>query len=167
MEKTKYEVKRIGVFSAVKTLFVLGGFSGFILGLVQWAFLRSLWWAVVDSQLQPGLVDEPAVADALNGFMGAAGLILPFFDAILGAVMGVLGAFLLTAIYNLGARIWGGLEFELAPTSVTVQPLPLAPARPGEATPLPGTASQPAPVPPPTRRNDNEPPERPSAAMFE
>lgn len=168
MEKAKYEIKRIGVFSAVKTYFLLGGFAGFLLGLVQWAFLRSIWWAIVDSQFQSGIVDQPAVAEALNGFMGVAGLILPFFDAILGAVLGVVGAFMLSAMYNLGARIWGGLEFELAPTSTAAQTVLLAPARPGEATPLPGTVSpsEPAPPPPP-RRDDNEPPDRPSAAMFE
>ena len=53
MERTRYEVRRIGVFSAVKTLFLLGGFTGFLIGLVQWAFVGLIWWA--GSNLSAGI----------------------------------------------------------------------------------------------------------------
>ena len=169
MEKTKYEIKRVAVFSAVKTCFLIGGFSGFVMGFLQWAFLRMIWWAGMNAPMQSGLLDQPDVADMLNGMVGAAGLILPFFGAMGGAIIGVIGAVLFSAIYNLGARIWGGLELELAATVQSAKPVLLAPARPGEATPLPGAGGAPeaVPPPPPPKRGENEPPDRPSAAMFE
>lgn len=166
MEKTKYEIKRVGVFSAAKTFFLIGGFSGFLTGLFYWFIFRMIWWAGMNSPLQSGIMDQPGVADAVSGFVGFAGLILPLFGAIGGAVSGVVGSVLLTAIYNLGARIWGGLELELASTAPVAKPVLMAPARPGEATPLPGSGAPPVPAPP-SPRNDNEPPDRPSAAMFE
>jgi hypothetical protein len=165
MDKTKYEVKRVAVFSAAKTFFLIGGFTGFLMGFVHWAFLRMLWWAGTNSPLQSGLLDQPEVAEMLGGIVGAAGLILPFVGAMGGAVIGAVAAILLSAIYNLGSRVWGGLEVELAATAQTAKPVLMAPARPGEATPLPG--SSPETMPPPPKRDDNEPPARPSSAMFE
>lgn len=170
MDKTKYEIKRVGVFSAAKTCFLMGGFSGFLTGLFYWLIFRMIWWAGMNSPLRSGLLDQPGMEDALSGLVGFAGLILPFFGAIGGAVSGVVGAVLLTAVYNLGARIWGGLEMELVATAPAAKTVLLAPARPGEATPLPGGGSTPEPFRPPPlppKNNDNEPPDRPSAAMFE
>jgi hypothetical protein len=75
---------------------------------------------------------------------------------------------LLAAVYNTGARIWGGLELELSATVQAAKPVLLAPARAGEATPLPGSANTPEASPSPTPVPDrNAPPDRPSAAMFE
>lgn len=169
MERTKYEVKRIAVFSAVKTFFLLGGCSGFISGLIQWLVLSLIWRAGFNSMLQPGLLDQPGIEDTLGGIVGAAGLILPFFGAMAGAVIGVVAALLLSAVYNLGARIWGGLELDLAVPALMTTPVLLKPVRPGEATPLPGGPAVREPVPPPQEpgRNDKLPDERPPAAMFE
>ena len=169
MEKTKYEVKRVAVFSAVKTLFLLGGFSGFVLGLLQWVVLRMIWWVGLNAPFQPGLLDQPEVQDMFGEIVGTAGLILPFAGAMAGAVVGVVAAILLSAVYNLGARIWGGLELHLTTTAPASKAVLLSPARPGEATPLPGgVVSRESGTPSPdTRRDDNEPPNRPSAAMFE
>ena len=169
MERTKYEVKRIAVFSAVKTLFLLGGCSGFIAGLLQWVLLRMIWWAGFNAMLQPGLLDRPEIEDMLGGIVGAAGLILPFFGALAGAVIGVVAAILLSAVYNLGARIWGGLELDLAATAQVTKSILLSPARPGEATPLPGGPAMRETSSPPAepRRDDSLPEDRPPAAMFE
>jgi hypothetical protein len=168
MEKTKYEVKRVAVFSAVKTFFLLGGFAGFFMGFMQWVLLRLIWSAGVNAPLQSGLFDLPEFADTLGGIVGAAGLILPFLGAMGGAVTGAVGALLLSAVYNTGARIWGGLELELSTTVQIAKPVLLAPARPGEVTPLPGGPSTPESSPSPApMRDHNAPPDRPSAAMFE
>ena len=168
MEKTRYEMKRVAIFSAVKTFFLLGGFAGFVMGFMHWAMLRLIWWAGVNAPFQSGILGQPEVADMLGGIVGAAGLILPFLGAMGGAVTGAVGAMLLAAVYNTGARIWGGLELELSPTSQAAKPVLLTPARPGEATPLPTSASTPEASPSPTPVPDrNAPPDRPSAAMFE
>ena len=169
MEKTKHEVKRIAVFSAVKTLFLLGGCSGFLLGLAHWVLLRAVWRAGLNAVLQPGLLDQPEIEDMLGGVVGAAGLIFPFIGAMVGAVTGVVAAIVLSIVYNFGARLWGGLELDLAASTPMTKPVLLSPTRPGEATPLPGGPATRETSSPPTvpSRDDNPPTERPPAAMFE
>jgi hypothetical protein len=167
MAKVTYEIKRIGLFSAIKTLFLLGGFSGFVLGLLQWGLVNFIWWAGQNAPIQPGLFGQPGAEELLGEALGAVGIIFPFFGAIGGAMCGVIGGFLLTGLYNLAARIWGGLELQLESSSAPQPTLPLGPTRPGEATPLPSEGqAKPAEATPP-KRDDNSPPSRPSAAMFE
>jgi hypothetical protein len=168
MAKITYEVKRIGVFSVVKTLFLLGGFSGFVFGLLEWGMVNFIWWAGQNAPVQPGLFGQPGAEELLGDAIGVVGIILPFIGAIGGAVSGVIGGFVLTGLYNLGARIWGGFEVQLeSSSSAPDQALPLGPSRPGEATPLPGEGPAGPAEPSPPKRDDNGPPSRPSAAMFE
>jgi hypothetical protein len=169
MDKFKYEIRRIGVFSVVKTLFLLGGFSGFALGFVHWVLLRMIWWVGINTPVEPGLFSQPEAEELLGDLVGAVGILFPLFGALAGAAFGVVAGFLLTGLYNLGARIWGGLELELKAASPSAQPVLFVPARPGEPTPLPGGTDSEAAAEPETKpeRDDDGPPPRPSSAMYE
>jgi hypothetical protein len=161
----KLEIKRIGLFSAIKTMFVLGGVGGFLLGIIQWMFLAMIQRA--GEALPGGLygLDQPGVSELLDAGIGALGLILPFFGGFAGAVAGVFFATILGGVYNLAARMWGGLELETADVQMSERmTVPVSrPTAPGEATPLPRSGSLPPVITPDTRPES----ERRPPAMYE
>lgn len=141
----KIELKRIGLFSAIKTMFVLGGVGGFLLGIIQWMMLMMIQRA--GETLPSGLsaFDQPGLSELLDAGIGALGLILPFFGGFAGAIGGVFFGAIWVGIYNLAARLWGGLEVEAGEMGGTNAP-PVATPRsldPGQATPLPRSGSLP------------------------
>ncbi|GAB4326237.1 MAG: hypothetical protein Kow0074_20570 [Candidatus Zixiibacteriota bacterium] len=179
MTKPRYELKRIGLFSAIKTMFLLGGFGGFLLGMVQWAALWVMYGVIRNVPETAGLPQALELEMLLGAIGGAGGIFFPLSGGFVGSIVGVVGAFLLGGLYNTAARIWGGLEFEwdeVRTANVVTAPIP-APARAGEPTPLPGTAQaeeRTPPEPPPDagdRRDDDDddgdPPRRPSSSMYE
>ena len=183
METKKRELQRIGVFAAVKKLFLVGGVGGLLIGMIQWLILSVALWSGSRAGLEPGDF-IPGLDQALGTGIGILGLMLPAFGAVAGAVGGVVFGFLLSGVYNMGARFWGGLEFDItepapeeampqraATDSETETPLPgipaeSPPARPAEdsrkgkigdsfgATPLPRTADKREP----TESTDRPPP---------
>lgn len=163
MEKTRMEMKRIGAFSMVKTCFLLGGVFGFILGFVNWGFLALMLSAAGSAPIQPGLMTEPEVQQALTDLVRVGGVILPLLGGVVGSGLGVVGGYLIAVVYNLGARILGGLEYEIEPVSVTVTsvPVPRPASKTGGATPLPGHSPE-----SPDRPDDNAPSD-PPATRFE
>lgn len=156
MTQPRYELKRIGLFSAIKTLFLLGGLGGFLLGLVQWA---ALWvmYGVIRGMPETGAFPRAFELEMLLGSIGGAGgIIFPVSGGFIGSIVGVIAAVLLGGLYNLAARMWGGLEFEWEEVkSSTVAMAPVqAPAKPGEATPLPSAAQS---VDPPGATGPSQP----------
>jgi len=158
----KREIKRIGVFSAVKTLFILGGFGGFVVGIIQWAFLGIMLYGARQSGWGAGEL-IPGLDQIFDTGIGVLGFVLPVFGAIMGAMFGVLYGFLFAGAYNVAARLWGGLEIEV---TETVVPRPIAPAavRPQHTgpTPLPGSAPQPTDTPRRDDATERPPPPPPS-----
>jgi hypothetical protein len=160
----KTEVKRIGIFSAVKTMFLVGGVAGFLMGLLQWFFLMMLQRA--GDALPGGMYgfDQPGMSELLDAGIGALGLILPFFGGFAGAIGGVFMAVILGGVYNIAARLWGGLEVETREVESPAAPVSLAhPSAPGQATPLPRADAM-TQVPTPQTRPDSE---RRPPAMYE
>lgn len=142
----RLELKRIGIFSAVKTMFVLGGVSGFLLGIVQWLLLMFVQQATMSMPSELSGFEQEAFAELLGAGMGALGLLLPLFGGFIGAIGGIFFGAILGMVYNLSARLWGGLEYEheeVRPSAAAVI-LPSSPSR-GEPTPLPtvGAAASP------------------------
>lgn len=161
----KVEIKRIGLFSAIKTMFVLGGVGGFLLGIVQWMLLLLIQRA--GESLPGGLsgFDQPGMSELLDAGIGVLGLALPMFGGFAGAVLGVVFAGILGGFYNIAARLWGGLEIEAGEVG-TVQSSTASmprPSSPGQVTPLPRAGVQP-PVVTPEPRSDSE---RRPPAMYE
>lgn len=167
MDKPRYEIRRIGVFSATKTLFLLGGFTGFLLGLVQWAFLGLIWSVSRDLPAGLDLQGRAGFDDLLGGAIGAVSMFLPIMGGFMGAIGGAIMGFLLSWLYNLSVRFWGGLELEWE-TIQTVMSVVPTPRAPGEQTPLPQIRSA-SPLPPPSEplvipgEEDKHPP----TAMYE
>jgi len=161
----KIEIKRIGLFSAIKTMFLLGGVGGFLLGIIQWMLLLMIQRA--GESLPGGLsgFDQPGMSELLDAGIGALGLALPFFGGFAGAVAGVFFATILGGIYNIAARLWGGLEVEASEVGVaeSVTASMPRPSAPGQVTPLPHLGGQP-PVVAPEPRSDSE---RRPPAMYE
>lgn len=161
----RVEIKRIGLFSAIKTMFVVGGVGGFLLGIMQWMLLLMIQRA--GESLPAGLsgFDQPGMTELLDAGIGALGLALPFFGGFAGAVIGVVFAIVLGGVYNIAARLWGGLEVEsgelgMADSSTSSIPRPSAP---GQVTPLPRPGLQ-QPVVTSDPRSDSE---RRPPAMYE
>ncbi len=158
----KIELKRIGVFSGVKTLFVLGGVAGFLIGIVEWMVLAMVSSATGD--LSSGLngLDQTGLSDLVAGSVGALGLFLPLFSAFAGAVGGVLFGTVLIGCYNLVSRVIGGVEVEWSEVPTQGHPT-MAPSRSvasgGTATPLPNPTPSPMPPPnPPKSEPERRPP---------
>lgn len=157
----KIEIKRVGLFSAVKTMFILGGVGGFLLGIVQWLMLLMIQRA---GETMPGGLyglDQPGLSELLDAGIGAMAIVLPLFGGFGGAIAGVFGAAILGGFYNVAARLWGGLEVEakeVSPDSVVMPNMP-RPIEPGRSTPLP----RPGTIPPvitnePRTDSDRRPP---------
>lgn len=153
MANGRWELKRIGVFSAVKTLFLVGGVGGFLCGIIEWAVLSVIFSIGASGPLGDLLQNETGMGQMMSTGMGVMAILLPIFGGFAGAVSGVIFGFLMAGIYNIGARMWGGLELEWNQQTVASAPPPSygAPTTP----PAP-----PGPKPEP-------PPERPSSAMYE
>ncbi len=163
METRQRELKRIGVFAAVKTLFLVGAVGGLLCGLFQWLILSLVLWSGSRAGLQPGDF-VPGLDQALGAGIGFLGVMLPMLGAVAGAVGGVVFGFILTVVYNMGAQFWGGLEFEFVePVPEEAMP-PRSVATSDTATPLPGTPG----ISPPVRTGDEtESTDRPPPPGFE
>jgi len=144
MTTGKHELKRIGVFSLVKTLFLVGGISGFVIGVLEWILIGLIFWVSRNAPIDPGLFDQSGMGDLVGAGIGAMGFFLPIIGAIGGAVGGVVFGFILGAVYNLSARLWGGIELEWGePATVAmVKIAPTPPSARAGATPLPDSSQR-------------------------
>jgi len=134
----RWELKSIGAWPVIKVGFFFHAIMGFLFGLL--AVPLFMMFAMMDmAALSPGasLFSELYQTDSMAGLM----IILPFMYAILGAIFGTITTLVAVGIYNLVARLVGGLEFTLA-TIGEVRPMSQA------QVPQQSTASA-SPVPPP------------------
>lgn len=146
--RDRLEVRRLGMLSMVKTLFLIGGASGFVAGVLQWLFLQSLFSYSYSATMQGDFGSMAGMPNLMEIF-GALAWILPLIGGAGGAATGVVMGVVITLFYNLGARIWGGVELELraVESGTQIAALPVAPR--GESTPLPITGTTPPPSSPP------------------
>ena len=94
---------RIGPMSCGK----LSGLLYAVVGLIIGAFVSLA--ALIGSSMGAAMGDEPGAA-LIGGLFGLGAIILlPIFYGILGFFVGLIGA----ALYNLAARLVGGLELDL------------------------------------------------------
>ena len=102
------EVKKIGVWSAGKVSGAIYGVLGLVFGLFFALFgLLAVLVGAGSSGAQEGMMGSIGM-----GILGGVGslIVLPIFYGILGLVSGLLGALL----YNVVARLIGGIEVELS-----------------------------------------------------
>ncbi|MEW5874206.1 MAG: DUF3566 domain-containing protein [Candidatus Zixiibacteriota bacterium] len=160
----RHEIRRIGMLSTIKTLFVVGGACGFAIGLLQWFFLQSLLSYSYSSTMQSELTGMPGMPD-LVGMAGSVAWILPLIGGAGGAATGIVIGVIVALVYNVAARIWGGIEIELRPCDAVAKPIAIPVARSGETTPLPTMNAPAAKAPPPREEPPNPTP--PASHFFE
>jgi len=135
----RYELKTIGIWALIKVSFFFNLIVGFIAGLL-YGMLFSFFMAVM-ANLPFARSDMPDMEMPV----GLMIVIMPFIFAIGSAIFHTMILLVMAFIYNLIAKLTGGMEFELSP--VTVAPVP-----PPAAQPMTGYTSAPPPqtTPPPT-----------------
>jgi hypothetical protein len=142
----KFELKSIGYWPLIKVSFLLNIIVGFIVGLFVALFMGAMFSIINEFGGMPGM---PAYSDEIPplGFM----LILyPFMFAIFGAIFYTILALITAFIYNVIAKVAGGLEFTL--NEIRLQPVAYsAPAgyQPQQQQPPPPPPSRPSSPPPP------------------
>jgi membrane protein insertase Oxa1/YidC/SpoIIIJ len=105
-EDSAMVVKRIGPLSVGKICFAMYAVIGLLAGLF-FASVGFLW----SSRLTASNPDNTWLPSMLGQFMGIGAIILfPIFYGVIGFVGGVIFA----AIYNLVARMMGGIEVEIS-----------------------------------------------------
>ncbi len=100
----KFELKRIAVWPAVKISFLVNLVLGFIIGIF-YAFFLALLMALPTAMADPNFAPFSAIS-------GAILVLVPFLFAFGGAVMYTIAVFIFVIVYNLFAKIAGGMEFE-------------------------------------------------------
>jgi outer membrane biosynthesis protein TonB len=134
----RYELRSIGIWSFVKVAFFVNLVAGFVSGILYALFFGAMMAAM--SQLpQFGGALEP-----MSGVGTGVMLVLfPIMGAFSAAFFGTLFGLLFVVVYNLTAKLIGGLElnFQLERPETTLEP-----SRP---QPESGTPQPPPPPPPP------------------
>ena len=100
-----YEIKKIDVWSVVKIAFILYGILGLIFGL---------FYAMILTMLGGILSQMGGEFGQISGFFtGAAGILMAFFMALFYAVVGAIFTAIFVWIYNVLAKLAGGIRFNL------------------------------------------------------
>ncbi len=147
-----YELKTIELWSLVKISFFFNLVVGFIVGLLYallFGFIITIMGNLPFARSEFSDVDIP---------MGAMVIILPFMFAVGAAIFHTLFLVVFGFIYNLIAKLVGGLEFEFNPVAQATQP----------ASHLPSYGyGYPASPPPPPQPSQVIPPAPPSTPPAE
>ncbi|MFZ5981027.1 MAG: DUF3566 domain-containing protein [Candidatus Zixiibacteriota bacterium] len=138
----RYELKKIEIWPLFKVSFIINLPVGFILGLF-WALSVGFFISVGSSL--PG-IPQNELSD-LKMSMGVLFIFIPIMAAIFGAIFHTLILSVLALIYNLTAKLVGGLEFNF--NLIEEPPAPAYyPPSSGYATPPPPvTPTSPPPLP--------------------
>ena len=113
-DNMKYELKRIGVWSAIKIGFFMWGLLGFLSGIYV-------------ALMMPVLLRMAGALGTMSGDMDGFGpialFILPILYSIISVAVGTILTIILTAFFNLICSFLGGIEMELKEEAI--QPLEL------------------------------------------
>ena len=126
----KYELKRIGTWSAIKIGFLIWGLLGFLAGI---------YMALMMPVLLSMLGSFGGFPGDLDAFTPVVLVFLPFMYSIMSAVIGTVLTAIVVAFYNLISRLTGGIEVDL--NSDMLHPLDISGQSPphvqdGEVSPL-------------------------------
>ncbi len=146
----KLELKSIGYWSIIKISFVVNLVLGAIIGFVVGTFM-SFFMALASQMGEIGGSSMPF----FNEGSGAAGgivmiILLVIIYGFLGAIFNTILCIIATFIYNLAAKLLGGIELEFVDIPANLPPYSYSGYQPSQPqayqTPPP---QQPAPPPPP------------------
>ncbi|SYZ73318.1 hypothetical protein TRIP_C21436 [Candidatus Zixiibacteriota bacterium] len=159
----KFELKAIGYWSLIKTSFVINLIVGFIMGIFFALFIGAIFSFAAN---MGGLGGSPLFQEGMPP-IGLLLILYPFLFGFGGAIFYTILFVIIAFVYNMTAKLLGGLEFDLQQVAVMqpVQPPPsyyqAPPAYPTPPSPPPPPPVQPLPpdmTPPP----DNQPPAGPT-----
>lgn len=102
-----YEIKKIDVWSVVKIAFIINGIFGLIFGLFYAVILTMLGGFLS----QFGEFGE--FGEMTGFFTGAVGILMAFFMALFYAVLGAIFTAIFVWLYNVLAKLTGGIRFNL------------------------------------------------------
>jgi hypothetical protein len=121
-----YEIKKIDVWSVVKIAFILYAILGLIIGLFYAVILTMLGGII--SQLG----ELGGEFGQMTGFFtGAVGIVMAFFMALFYAVIGAIFTAIFVWLYNILAKLTGGIRFNLEGEKIAA--VAVAPAEQSEA----------------------------------
>jgi Na+/proline symporter len=115
----KYEVLRVKPRSALRVGFWVGLLGGFVFGLLEVLFFRAMSAGGGGDVL-------PAGAQELVNSGGGGLLLVAVVTSLISSLVFALAGALTAVFYNLGARLFGGIELFLS------EP-PVEPTRPAES----------------------------------
>ena len=136
----KFELKKIGVWSAIKVTFLISLAVGFAVGILYALFFMALM-SIPMSQMPD---DFPGMSVMFVG--GVMLIIMPIMMSVFMAIINTIGAALTALIYNLVVKMVGGLELDFAEIKpVVVQPVVATtpPPPPYEPPPPPSEPERP------------------------
>jgi hypothetical protein len=143
----KYEVRAISIWTVFKVSFVLHTVFGFLMGVFYAiSFIPMM-------QMMSKFGRFPGAFPVEDMPVGILMILFPIMFAIGGAFFGTLSSLILALLYNLVARLMGGLQLTLNPVE---EATPAPPQRSVQGTNE--VAAQPAPPPPPPMETPPPPP---------
>ena len=154
----KYELKSIGAWSFIKISFIVNLIVGFLIGLLYAMFLIPFLTLMGNA----GPFGTQTDIDFSDVPIGVMIIILPIMFAFGGAVFNTIFGLIVIGVYNLAARLLGGLEFNLNPTQVAGPSPAAASVQQPEMQQTEMRPTYAAPPPPPPRPSSRPvQPERP------
>ncbi len=135
----RLELKTIGVWSFIKVSFFFSLVFGFIFGFLYAIFAGLILTVLGGLPYLPA--DEFGAGDISIGFLI---IVMPIVMGIGGAVINTIMGLIAIGIYNLIARLVGGLEFGFEPVASSPSGTNFQPAQP-----TPTYTERPTPPPPP------------------
>jgi len=156
----RYEIKSIGIWAFVKISFFLSLVIGFVFGLFYAAFF-SMILAVGSAGPYGDIGDLPFDPGAIGPILL---IILPIGFAIGSAVINTLLGVISIVVYNLIARLTGGLEFELQSVTSAAPVSGMPPVPPPQ--PEPQRFAPPPPPPPAAPQKPDGPPASPPSSAW-
>ncbi|UCD62635.1 MAG: DUF3566 domain-containing protein [Candidatus Zixiibacteriota bacterium] len=146
----RYELKSIPIWPLTKVAFFVHLVVGFLVGLLYAALLFPFMAALMN--LPEFQAEELGIVVAP---LGIVAIMMPFVMALSGAFFGTIFTVILAAVYNLIARLLGGLELNLAAVESAVTASGAAASRsPVQSAPV----DRPPPPPPPVADSPPPPP---------
>lgn len=103
----KYEVLRVKPRSAMRVGFLVGLLGGFVFGLLEVLFFRAL-------SAGGGGALLPAEAQELVNTGGGGLILVAVVTSLISSLVFALAGGLTAVFYNLGARLFGGIELFLS-----------------------------------------------------
>jgi len=164
----KVELKSIGLWSFVKIAFFVNLIMGFLVGLLHAPFL-----GMIMSLAASGYQGYDEFGGGFGDVsIGALLIILPIAFAFGGGVIYTLFELVIVVLYNLVARVTGGMEFDLSGiakafvTQPVQTPPQAAPLRAQTTVPPPPPYQTPPSAPPPEQSPPPDSPARPAPSSF-